>query len=61
MNTAARTSACPSALQYGGWRWSLLLEEDPHDVTGPIDRPEVQRFVCWDGERHPGWRIWRAA
>lgn len=52
----------PRALDYGGWRWSLLLEEDPHAVTGSIDSPQVRRFLCWDGEhdvRHAVNKRWR--
>lgn len=54
--------ARPRALDYGGWRWSLLLEEDPHAVTGSIDSPLVRRFLCWDGEadvRHAVNKRWR--
>jgi RimJ/RimL family protein N-acetyltransferase len=52
----------PRVLDYGGWRWSLLLEEDPHAVTGSIDSPLVRRFLCWDGEadvRHAVNKRWR--
>jgi hypothetical protein len=37
-------------LHYGGYAWTMLLDEDPQTVTGAIDDPHVQRFLCWDGE-----------
>jgi hypothetical protein len=40
----------PLALRYGGYQWTLLLDEDPQVVVGAIDAPEVARFLCWDGE-----------
>jgi hypothetical protein len=40
----------PILLRYGGYEWTLLLEENPQAVSGGIDDPRVQRFLCWDGE-----------
>jgi hypothetical protein len=40
----------PRVLRYGGYRWTLLLDEHPEAVAGAIDCPQVQRFLCWDGE-----------
>jgi hypothetical protein len=53
MKTAGSQSGHGSpatVLRYGGHTWSRLLDEDPRDVALGLDRPETERFLCWDGE-----------
>jgi hypothetical protein len=52
----------PFALEYGGYTWTPILDEDPRAIVDAIDTPEVEQFLCYDGVTDVQWAVmnrWR--